>query len=237
MKNTRQAKISATSARPRGKYRGNHVHRRVRGLGVLDQLPHHSRPKQAAKIDRPLAEKFIAGMRVCMVHGLRFVHYDTAMRLIVLCLILALSACATAPTTQPFPPARPFQLINADGSDFALYALGLVGTPYRFGGNDPNQGFDCSGLVTFVVLRITDTALPRRAADLARIGSPIGRGALRNGDLVFFDTSGGISHVGVYVGSGRFVHAPSSGALVRIDALDAPYWGPRYRGARRLTRQ
>lgn len=159
------------------------------------------------------------------------------MKAMLLLFVVFLVGCATQQTTQTLPPGRPFALLNADAGDFAMYALGLVGTPYRFGGNDPNAGFDCSGLITFVVLRVADTALPRRAAELAQIGQAVPRQALRNGDLVFFDTSGGISHVGLYVGNSRFVHAPSAGALVRIDSLDASYWAPRYRGARRLTAQ
>jgi len=162
----------------------------------------------------------------------------TMCRLWIFLCAIVLAACSSNPRYARPPADLPFRLLNADGGDFAVYALGLVGTPYRFGGTDPTAGFDCSGLISFVLLRVADAHVPRRSVELSRIGRALDRRELKNGDLVFFDTANsGVSHVGLYVGQGRFVHAPSEGALVRIDQLDASYWRARYRGARRLTLQ
>lgn len=127
--------------------------------------------------------------------------------------------------------------LTASGSaDLAFRALGLVGTPYRSAGTDPNVGFDCSGFVVYVYRDVLGMPLPRSTGEQYNmpLRSPR-RSALRTGDLVFFDTGGdGISHVGIYVGEGRFVHAPNHGGRVRLDHLDDRYWKQRYRGARRV---
>ena len=119
-----------------------------------------------------------------------------------------------------------------------MRAIGLVGTPYRFGGNTPQGGFDCSGLVDFVFLDAAGVALPRSTRELIRLDAPrVHRDELRPGDLVYFNPGGGpISHVGIYVGEGRFVHAPSSGGTVRLDLLGSDYWDKVYGGAKRVLR-
>lgn len=117
-----------------------------------------------------------------------------------------------------------------------MMALAMIGTPYRFGGAGLN-GFDCSGLVRWVFAQSRGLELPHSALEQAELGGkPIRRPErLHAGDLVFFETIGQrISHVGLYVGEGRFVHAPSTGSLVRIDRLDDRYWGPRFRFGKRL---
>ena len=121
-------------------------------------------------------------------------------------------------------------------NDVLMRALGLVGTPYRYGGNSPAGGFDCSGLVQFVYLDSAGLRLPRSTRELVAMQAPkVDRDALRPGDLVFFNPGGGkASHIGIYVGEGRFVHAPSSGGTVRLDQLDADYWRRAYAGARRV---
>jgi len=112
--------------------------------------------------------------------------------------------------------------------------LASLGTPYVWGGNDPDQGFDCSGLVRFVYQQAAGLELPRIARQQRRKGKPVQRAQLRPGDLVFFNTRRNpASHVGIYIGDGRFVHAPSRGSLVRIDKLGDAYWSKRYTGARR----
>ena len=119
-------------------------------------------------------------------------------------------------------------------NDVLLRALGLVGTPYRYGGNTPEAGFDCSGLVGFVFRDATGLQLPRSTAELMALRvRRIERGELQPGDLVLF-TPNGSGHVGIYVGEGRFVHAPSAGGTVRMDRLDTPYWTRAYVGARRV---
>jgi cell wall-associated NlpC family hydrolase len=128
------------------------------------------------------------------------------------------------------PPADP-ERANA----VLMRAISLVGTPYRYGGNTPDGGFDCSGLVNYVYRDMLDMRLPRTSRDLASIQGPrIPPDRLAAADLVFFGGSGSVSHVGIYVGEGRFVHAPSTGGTVRLDHLDGPYWRDHYTGARRV---
>jgi cell wall-associated NlpC family hydrolase len=114
-------------------------------------------------------------------------------------------------------------------------ALGAIGVPYRMGGSDPKIGFDCSGLVNYVYRKTLGMTLPRTSRQLASVGEAIGREQLRPGDLVFFNTRGAPnSHVGIYLGDARFVHAPRARTLVRIDSLDDPAYAARYDGARRI---
>ena len=118
-----------------------------------------------------------------------------------------------------------------------MRAISLVGTPYRYGGNTPEGGFDCSGLVNYVYRDVLDLRLPRSSRELADWQGPrIVPERLASGDLVFFGSSGSVSHVGIYVGEGRFVHAPSTGGTVRLDHLDASYWRDKYSGAKRVLR-
>jgi len=109
----------------------------------------------------------------------------------------------------------------------AIHALGLVGTPYRYGGNTPEAGFDCSGLIGYVVRHQSGITPPRSVAQLSGFGEPVEARELRTGDLVLFGTGRVPTHAGIYVGQGSFVHAPSTGGTVRLDALDAPYWSRR----------
>jgi cell wall-associated NlpC family hydrolase len=117
-------------------------------------------------------------------------------------------------------------------------ALGLVGTPSRYGGNTPDAGFDCSGLVGYVYADGAGVALPRTVDALSEYGAEEDEPErIASGDLVVFadDAHGrGASHVGIYVGAGRFVHAPKTGGTVRLDSLDQPYWRERFVSARRV---
>ena len=135
--------------------------------------------------------------------------------------------------TQVWPsvsPANP-QVANA----VLMRAIGLVGTPYLYGGNTPESGFDCSGLVTYVYREMVDLKLPRTSRELAAVQGPkIEPQRLATGDLVFFGSRGNVSHVGIYVGEGRFVHAPSTGGTVRLDSLGGHYWKDHYTGAKRV---
>lgn len=118
-----------------------------------------------------------------------------------------------------------------------MRAISLVGTPYRYGGNTPEGGFDCSGLVNYVYRDTVDLRLPRTSRELAGFQGPrVDPYRLAAGDLVFFAQSGAVTHVGIYVGEGRFVHAPSTGGTVRLDRLDGPYWRDHYSGAKRVLR-
>jgi len=120
-------------------------------------------------------------------------------------------------------------------ADLAGEALNYLGIRYRWGGSDPETGFDCSGLVAYAAEQSLGLKLPRSTADIALVGAPVARGELQAGDLVFFNTLGRrYSHVGIYLGDQRFVHAPSSGGVVRVERMDVRYWAKRYSGARRL---
>lgn len=114
-------------------------------------------------------------------------------------------------------------------------ALQYIGVPYRFGGSNPESGFDCSGLVNHVYREALGLSLPRTSRQLASVGVAVSQDDLRPGDLVFFNTRGAAnSHVGIYLGDGRFVHAPRSRTLVRVDRLDDPGYVRLFEGARRL---
>jgi len=133
--------------------------------------------------------------------------------------------------------ARHAESAHGPMSEVVLRALALLGTPYRWGGQAPG-GFDCSGLVSHVVQQAIGVILPRSAAAMSQIGDAIERSTLRAGDLLFFITRRQeVSHVGIYVGEGRFVHATRTGGDVRVSALDERYWSTRFVGARRIAGQ
>ncbi len=145
-------------------------------------------------------------------------------------LLMLCSACAI---TRPAPAFR-----AADDNamnELAIYAMSLADTPYRYGGTSAEQGFDCSGFVRYVFQKSLGWMLPRTSLEMSRIGSPVTTDHLRPGDLVFFDTEKQpYSHVGIYLGDDRFVHAPSSGKAVEVVIMRERYWKIRYDGARRL---
>lgn len=132
---------------------------------------------------------------------------------------------STWPVVEPADPAGAQATV--------MRALSLVGTPYRYGGDTPETGFDCSGLINYVFRDMLAQRLPRRSTDLARAGADVSLMRMAAGDLVVFGATG-VDHVGIYVGEGRFVHAPTTGGSVRLDRLDGPYWRERLLGARRL---
>lgn len=118
----------------------------------------------------------------------------------------------------------------------ATTALSVLGIKYSYGGDGPNTGFDCSGLVIYAAEKSLGLKLPRRSAEIAREGVSVKQSELRKGDLVFFNTLGHrFSHVGIYLGDRKFVHAPRAGSVVRIEDMDMAYWQKRYNGARRLV--
>ena len=156
-------------------------------------------------------------------------------------LSLGLDGCVSLPGRLPEgerePAAATVPVIHATdrASSVALQALAHLGTPYRVGGLSPQTGFDCSGLVAYVYREGAGLALPRNTFDLSVLGQPVERGALRPGDLVFYNTQRReYSHVGIYLGEDRFIHAPTSGGEVRVESLRAGYWVRRYSGARRV---
>ncbi len=143
-------------------------------------------------------------------------------------------AAATAPV-RDWPLVQPTDPASANA--VLMRAISLVGTPYRYGGNTPEGGFDCSGLVNYVFRDMLDLRLPRTSRELAAYQGPkIEPRQLAAADLVFFGSGAQVSHVGIYVGEGRFVHAPSTGGTVRLDHLDGSYWRRNYSGAKRVLR-
>jgi cell wall-associated NlpC family hydrolase len=137
-----------------------------------------------------------------------------------------------------FVPAAALAMPDPEALDHPqFHALLALGAPYRAGAASPEQGFDCSGLVAHVFDRAWGVTLPRRAEDQARLGKPVRKRDLEPGDLVFYNTlNRPYSHVGIYVGDGRFIHAPSRGKRVRAERMDSPYWVARFNGARRIAK-
>jgi len=157
---------------------------------------------------------------------------------LLMCVLLA--GCASTGSSRSGGEqgyAEPTEL-SARSNEVLMRAISLVGTPYRYGGNSPDAGFDCSGLIGFVFLDAAGLRLPRSTRELIELDAPgIRRDRLQPGDLVFFNPNGGsASHIGIYVGEGRFVHAPSTGGTVRLDRLDTAYWSDSYQGAKRVLR-
>ena len=138
-------------------------------------------------------------------------------------------------TTAAEPPTIVSQVRDI-ASDMVLAAMGFLGVPYRRGGSNADDGFDCSGFTRHVFERSIGLVLPRRADQQAQTAglANVGREELKPGDLVFFNTMRrAFSHVGIYVGEGRFIHAPRTGSEVRIEDMRAAYWTSRFNGARR----
>ena len=130
---------------------------------------------------------------------------------VILFAALASAACSSTPATA-----------NNPGATAASIAKGQVGVPYRYGGNTP-AGFDCSGLVQYSYAA-AGVNIPRTTSGQWATMSPVDRSEMRAGDLLFFEISGKMSHVGLYLGNGRFVHAPSSGKEVSIESLGSGYY-------------
>ena len=125
--------------------------------------------------------------------------------------------------------------VEAKASQLVVGALGFLGVRYRRGGNDAETGFDCSGFVRAIYQETAGLLLPRRASEQAAATEKIDKTELKPGDLVFFNTMRrAFSHVGIYVGNGKFIHAPKPGGEVRVDDMGASYWTSRFDGARRV---
>jgi hypothetical protein len=170
-----------------------------------------------------------------------------------LLLIVALAACSSAPrrpassaswspsgayrTAPAIPPSLPHIVDHSVGEEeISIQAMSLVGVPYRWGGNTPQSGFDCSGLVRYVVGRAAEVELPRTTAEMSSRGVSVEPDEVAPGDLIFFNTTGRAhSHVGIYIGKLRFVSAPSTGGTVRLDYLSNPYWARHFDGIRRVA--
>ena len=119
--------------------------------------------------------------------------------------------------------------------DVVVGALNMIGVRYRWGGDTPDSGLDCSGFVRYVFQDTLGMSLPRRAEEMSRVGEKVSMSNLKPGDLVFFNTMRRtFSHVGIYIGDNKFVHSPSTGSTIRVDDMDDGYWEKRFTGARRI---
>lgn len=160
-------------------------------------------------------------------------------------LSMGLSACGTSSAVKSSKvaagssQARLLSLskVEAEGAarEVVMFTLGLLDVGYQFGGSNPEAGLDCSGMVRFVFKEAVGINLPHNAAALASMSQPVPSESLRAGDLVFFNTRGfSYSHVGIYLGDNKFVHAPSSRGKIRVESLVTPYFAQRYEGGRTL---
>ena len=152
-------------------------------------------------------------------------------------IFLSLSGCASFGSKNNAAKVAQFKQDTSVGTeDISIAAVGLVGVPYRYGGNNPKGGFDCSGLIAYVYSKSANIKLPRTIQEMSAKGQSVENHAPAPGDLVFFNTTGEkYSHAGIYVGQGRFVHAPSAGGTVRLEYITTPYWAARFTEARRLS--
>ncbi|GGX92352.1 C40 family peptidase [Vogesella alkaliphila] len=160
-----------------------------------------------------------------------------------LLLLVLLAGCASAPSKtavkpKPRPPAAAnLSALKADGvsREILLYTLSLLDIDYQFGGSNPEAGLDCSGMVAYIYQHAAGIRLPHNAAQIAALARPIANHQLQVGDLVFFNTMNRpFSHMGLYIGDGKFVHAPRSNSVIRVDRLDNRYFASRFEGARTL---
>lgn len=155
---------------------------------------------------------------------------------IILLALLPLSAMANDSSEATAPTETADSGMLGQAQEVVLRALSFIGVRYKWGGASPDTGFDCSGLIRYVYNQVTGQSLPGNAKEISKVGESIERSELQPGDLVFFNTlRRPFSHVGIYLGESRFVHAPSRGGKVEIVDMSERYWKTRYNGARRLA--
>ncbi len=143
---------------------------------------------------------------------------------------------ADAPPPEPDTPISRLHTLTDRASELAMRAMGMLGIHYKYGGNTPESGLDCSGLVHLIFKEAWGKDLPRTAKELSRTGEHVDKADLQPGDLVFYNTlKRSFSHVGIYLGDNKFIHAPSKGGEVRIESMDIGYWKNRFNGARRIS--
>ncbi len=144
------------------------------------------------------------------------------------------TASSSTPNLMDAPLAR-LHDFTSRASELAMQAIGMLGIRYKMGGNSPENGLDCSGLVRYVFKEAWGTILPRTSEEISQVGKQVEKQELQPGDLVFYNTlKRGFSHVGIYLGDNKFIHSPSAGGQVRIESMDLGYWKSRFNGARRI---
>lgn len=145
---------------------------------------------------------------------------------------ILIAACSNSPTTPATTQSAPSKKTQK-GNEVVLYAMNLMDRDYKFGGKNPDTGLDCSGMVSYIYQQAVGLTLPHNAKQLAQAGKEIKPSELEPGDLVFFNTSGlSFSHVGIYIGDDRFIHAPKQNGKIRIDHLKSGYFKNRFEAAR-----
>ena len=157
---------------------------------------------------------------------------------LLIAMVFLLGGCRSTSTSQrraaPYGMSQTPPISQEQAHNVTIYAVGLVGTPYRYGGNTPDSGFDCSGLIAHVYRSRAKISLPRSVSGLQYWGQQVSIANLRSGDLVLLGQTDAATHAGIYVGDGRFVHAPSSGGEVRLDRLNSKHWAAQKVVYRRL---
>jgi NlpC/P60 family len=154
----------------------------------------------------------------------------------VIAIAAPVSVSAWLPGAGGLAHAQAVDPPTSQNSELILRSLGLLGVDYKWGGNTPAEGMDCSGFVRHVFRDALGLSLPRRSEEISAYGDIIERDQLLPGDLVFFNTAGRpFSHVGLYLGNQQFVHAPSTGNVIRVESMRGNYWARRYDSARRIT--
>ena len=155
---------------------------------------------------------------------------------LIVAVALAMSGSVRADGVAPVPEPQPAPGYLDRARELVVQALSLIGVRYKFGGNSPDSGLDCSGFVNYVFRQAEGKQLPRDAAAMSKVGDKVDAPDLQPGDLVFFNTRRRpYSHVGIYVGEQRFIHAPSRGREVEVVDMTDRYWRARYNGARRVS--
>jgi cell wall-associated NlpC family hydrolase len=151
--------------------------------------------------------------------------------------IASASHAAESPSQEAVTtPLSKLQEFTARASELALRAVSMIGIRYKYGGSTPESGLDCSGFVRYLFKEVWGSELPRTSEEMSRVGEQVETRNLQPGDLVFYNTvRRAFSHVGIYLGDNKFIHAPSAGGEVRIESMDINYWKSRFNGARRIT--
>ena len=169
----------------------------------------------------------------------RFVFGNAYRCALVFTTMAAISLAAPAwgaDVTDAPAPLTKLQAFKLRASELAMRSMGMLGIDYRLGGNTPENGLDCSGLVRYVFKEAWGATLPRTSEEISQVGAKVEKHDLEPGDLVFYNTlKRGFSHVGIYLGDSKFIHSPSAGGQVRIESMDVAYWKSRFSGARRIS--
>lgn len=174
-----------------------------------------------------------------MTTSSRDCRFKTAISLCAIACCLSGAAYGSEPVeAEPDTNAAfvEIQDLSNRASELAMHAISLLGIRYKYGGTEPESGLDCSGLVRYLFKEVHGTDLPRTSREISQVGEHVDTKDLKPGDLVFYNTlRRKFSHVGVYLGDSKFIHAPSAGGEVRIESMNVSYWKKRFNGARRIN--